>query len=524
MKYWGLIAAALLTVSCGTGDLNLVYPGGAPETVSAEDTSSEVGFSDTFASETSDTQEDTELPGDSADPPSDSASEEVATADTGQIPQEPVLRVAGRFFRDETDRIVLLRGINVAGTAKVPPFASLNDMADLDPLRDWGFNVIRLLFIWEAYEPQPGEYNETYLQNQLAVAEAAWERGLFVVVDIHQDGFSRHLAGGCGSGFPLWALPPNVQPDTPDNSDRCHGWHAQVLLDPDMHATFSAFYADTYGVRTRYLEMLSRISGVFRDVPGVVGYDLFNEPWGWEKTELGPLYEDAAVVVRAEHPTAILFVEGHVTTNTGVDQTGLEKPTFDNFAYAPHFYDGAAMLANAWSGLTAAMDLGFWTMTNKAEEWDVPLVLGEFGLAATAGGAADYVAACYARLDEHLASGMYWNYSPRWSPSIKDGWNGEDFSVVDDQGAPRATLPYRGYARRIAGLPQELKVTANSVELAWKHQPTQGRTELFVPFEDGEIVTEGTELGCWFNEARIVHCQSTTSGDKRVTVLEKGGE
>ena len=35
-------------------------------------------------------------------------------------------------------------------------------------------NAVRLLFLWEAYEPERGEYDEAYLGRMVAIARAAW--------------------------------------------------------------------------------------------------------------------------------------------------------------------------------------------------------------------------------------------------------------------------------------------------------------------------------------------------------------
>jgi hypothetical protein len=67
------------------------------------------------------------------------------------------LKIQGPHLLDPQGRIVLLRGINGAGHAKVPPFVSFRTPEELDPLPGWGFNTLRLLFTWEAYEPKPGE-------------------------------------------------------------------------------------------------------------------------------------------------------------------------------------------------------------------------------------------------------------------------------------------------------------------------------------------------------------------------------
>jgi endoglycosylceramidase len=403
------------------------------------------------------------------------------------VSRPPLLRASGRFLTDPDGRVVILRGVNLSNDSKVPPFRPISDPSQLDVLASQGMNVVRLLFIWEAFEPRPGRYNDAYLDYLRSIAVAAWERGLHVIVDIHQDGFARGLARGCGDGFPSWAISPRSRSRSPDNGCDCKNWVFHEVTDPNVHRSFADFYADTHGVRTRYLAMLDRVAGAFATVPGVIGYDPLNEPWGDEVKELAPLYRDAAAVLRARHPSAILFLAGHATTGNG-KQTRMPRPALDNFAYSPHYYTALVVIRNAWRGGTSAVDRGFATMRAKAEEWGVPLFVGEFGIHADAGRAGDYISLIYDGLDLGLGSAAQWNYTPHWNERDGDGWNGENYNILDASGAPRRNYRPRPYPRKIAGMPIMFRYHeaasrrgGRRLEFAWHNRPERGETELFVP-------------------------------------------
>jgi len=125
------------------------------------------------------------------------------------------------YLRDTHGRYLFFHGINVSGSTKVPasidgkpftiadlkvpnakgltsyvgkPFAATDTDAELKKLRDAGFNVIRLLVNWEGVEPtKKGQYDQAYLKSLRAIVQKANEYGIYVLMDMHQDMFSRHL-------------------------------------------------------------------------------------------------------------------------------------------------------------------------------------------------------------------------------------------------------------------------------------------------------------------------------------------
>ena len=74
----------------------------------------------------------------------------------------------------------------------------------MERMKNWGFNVVRLGIIWEAVETAPGVYNHTYLSEIEELVNRLAEKGIYSIIDTHQDLFSRML---CGEGVPMFYNP-----------------------------------------------------------------------------------------------------------------------------------------------------------------------------------------------------------------------------------------------------------------------------------------------------------------------------
>ncbi|MHB8873480.1 MAG: cellulase family glycosylhydrolase, partial [Myxococcaceae bacterium] len=119
------------------------------------------------------------------------------------------LRTDRTYLRDAQGRYVFFNGVNVSCSTKVGPpgknargeesyvgrpFPLEKARENFERLRSMGFDSIRLLVLWEAIEPlQRGVYDEEYLDYVRELVKLAGEYGLYVLVDFHQDMFSRHL-------------------------------------------------------------------------------------------------------------------------------------------------------------------------------------------------------------------------------------------------------------------------------------------------------------------------------------------
>jgi endoglycosylceramidase len=425
------------------------------------------------------------------------------------------LHVDGRHIKDTQGRSVLLRGINISGDSKVPPFMPITDATMLDPLPGWGINTLRLLFTWEAFEPTRCEYDSGYLKYYKQVVQWANERGLYVIVDFHQDAYSRYSIDGCGEGFPEWAIYSGIDRKRPDNGEACENWGAKMLFDLTHHDTWHHFHADSEGARSRYIEMVRTVADHMSDYPNVIGYDLINEPWGSDD-ELASLYNDIGSAIRERHPSAILFVPPHALLSSGMDGNNIAKPEFSNFVYSPHFYDPVVITLKYWLGNDPSLSLN--KLSAHAAEWNVPLLLGEYGAPAETNNVEGYMDALNSWLNTGMHSATQWNYTPTWKASTKDGWNYEDLSIVDESGALRAIFRPRVYPISIAGTDASFSETESSFSLSWTHDNNLGSTEIFLPagFMQGKTLVTAGNTQCETNQQTLV-CKGT-GGEVAVTV------
>ena len=116
------------------------------------------------------------------------------------------VQMSNRRFVDDHGRTLVFHGFNVVVksdpyipiTDHFDPEMSLNSQ-DISNLVDWGMNFIRLGVIWEAVERRPGWYNMTYLSEINDLINSLGEKGIYTLVDAHEDVFARSI---CGEGVP----------------------------------------------------------------------------------------------------------------------------------------------------------------------------------------------------------------------------------------------------------------------------------------------------------------------------------
>src|SRR5438445_10642253 len=214
---------------------------------------------------------------------------------------------------DSGGRAVLLKGVNADGLVDyfrpdlIPPYPTSPvsysggacppddttvegvdicqyDFSQLSPL---GYDAIRLNVSWSLLEPTPGKIDHSYLERIAQVVAWAKAVGIYVVIDMHQDAWSKYVYTAPGDtcvapfqairgfdGAPLWAS-QHLTPACALNGVR--------ELDPAVQEDFQKLYDDApapdgVGLQEHYADAMLALAQRFHENPTVAGYEIINEP------------------------------------------------------------------------------------------------------------------------------------------------------------------------------------------------------------------------------------------------------
>lgn len=435
-----------------------------------------------------------------------------------------------RFITDAQGRALILYGLNTSSSAKNSP-DGMPWIKQADVAREYtalGTDFVRYLIQWRQVEPTPGHYDDKYLAQ---VAErVGWYRaqGYQVMLDMHQDVYGPAVGG---NGAPAWAtVSGGLRAQAQDP------WE-MTYVEPGVVHAFDAFWGTDAGhpeLQQHYAAAWAHVATYFAGNPGVLGYDLMNEPWGgsvqgpaFESGPLAAFYQRTIDAVRQVDHDRWLFVEpAAVSTNWGLPCAlpKLADPRRGEarIGYAPHLYPAPIDTGGTYTGSNAFFTdrtLASWVIQVRrtAQRLDAPVLLGEWGLDATAPGAHLYVDQVQKEIiDGMMIGAAYWSSDPgSWSPWQKDG-KPSDISKVLQTAYPRA----------IAGTPLSVSYDKSTLELtvAWKDKPgVTGSTDVYLPAADfpngAAIVLNGDYTSSWNAATRILSITAVKNADGHTLVL-----
>lgn len=299
---------------------------------------------------------------------------------------------------DDLDREVLLRGVNLnalgeywQGDPEHAPTIPVTDR-DWDAMGERGISVVRLVINWSRVEPERGFIDHDYLDEIDTAVRSAAARGIYTVIDMHQDAYSAFIAtenaaecepdarpGKGWDGAPRWAT-------ITDGLSTCITGERNSA--PAVVAAWNHFYDNTDGIADHFVTAWAALAERFAGRPEVAGYDLLNEPEvSRPASVIAPLYEDllarAITAIRAaEAHTAnphLLFIEPAIPAAEPAYGIVVPSPAragieLTNIVAAPHNY-----AESIDTGLDLSIEATSDLFLTISASLGVPVWVGEYG-------------------------------------------------------------------------------------------------------------------------------------------------
>ena len=476
----------------------------------------------------------------------------LAIAGSAAAKPKPPLAHEGNWFTDARGRVVILHGHNmVYKVGSYRPAEPGFGADDAKWLRKHGFNTIRLGIIYKGLEPEPpvaGEpqYRDGYLQSIAKTESQLAKRGIFTLLDFHQDLYHERFQG---EGWPDWQVLDDGVPSEPQQ-----GFPANYIVNAGLQRAFDNFWANAQaegrGLQDAYADAWAHVAQRFRDRPYVMGYDILNEPWPgsafntdncfnpagcatFDETTLGPFNERVIDAIRTVDRETLVFYEPLVTFDFSADSklpdTG--DPAA-GFSFHNYCLPGAFGGPGSGPSCEPLEDTVFANADKQSEETgDVPF-LTEFG----ATDDLETIERIVRLADEHMTGWQYWHYCGCDDPTTAGP--GVQALVYDPAERPhganvnRAKLKVlaRPYPRAVAGTPTSFGFDPETKRFHLEYSttapgagnlPRRLLTEVFVPrvnYRDGYSAEVRGATVVSERDARVLKLERSGRGDVTVTV------
>ena len=389
-------------------------------------------------------------------------------------------RVINNRILDETNRECFFHGLNVIYKSEpyLPPTDIFNanisySKQDMQLLNSLGQNIIRLGVMWPGVEPIKGEYNITYLNLASKIISDSYNNyNICTLIDNHQDALSQAL---CGEGIPLWATQPQVWnfplplTSTPYVTDINHIPSKQDCLSQNWfnycqsYATSSSFqrlYKNYNNLADSFAENWGFIANSFKNISGIVGFELLNEPWIGDyynnseliepgiadKENLQPFYDKIAKLIYGNDSNRLIFFESanyyldNIVTQVGFNHVPGGQIYSNKSVLSFHFYDNP----------TTENDY-FYNRSKKGIELNSTSFMTEFNIDVTQ---YNQMSITMDYADKYLMSWIGWEYKPFAGSLLNGTCTGCGYGIFDINGniqIPVVKAISRTYPQKVAG-------------------------------------------------------------------------
>ncbi|MCR2823490.1 cellulase family glycosylhydrolase [Lederbergia panacisoli] len=439
------------------------------------------------------------------------------------------VKTNGDRFTDKLGRQVVLHGVNMVCKDRSQNYIGSWSEKDFEKIKTWGLNVIRLGVIWDGIEPEPGIYDDDYIEKLQQLIQMANQYNLFVFLDMHQDLFSSEF----GDGAPAWATITDGEMYEPG-----HVWSDAYLFNGAVQKAFDHFWNNTpgpdgIGIQDHFIKAWGYLVEKLHHEPNVIGYDLINEPFigspvqqvnermfstyaqiyserygevdieqlfkawsdpsnkhnylslledveafkrvvdspthilqAFEESHLSSLYRKVASAIRESDKDGILFLETNYFSNLGTSSMILPVENDSTQAYAPHAYDLVTDTELAHTANDRRLELIFERHEETRKRLNMPMLIGEWGAFYETDNTGHVSVHIQRLIEKYLCSDTYWDYVPDMDKSLS-------FLGVR-----------RGFPKAVAGqlLQYRYEHSLNTFQMKWDESPNiAAPTVIYLP-------------------------------------------
>jgi hypothetical protein len=326
-----------------------------------------------------------------------------ASPDAGGLLALTVRRGEVPAIVDSAGRQVLMRGVNVnqlidygqRDPAK-PTVRPLTEADYAEMASVYGFNVQRLGLSWSALEPTRGVIDRSYVARVRVAVDQAARHGIYTVLDMHQDTYSKYVTATPGTTCRLLAEPEFGNDGAPRWATLTGGAKGCGFmgrdLSPNVSQAFTNLYADTDGIGAEFARAWGALATEFAGDTAVVGYDFLNEPGPGNAPGvtssilLGRLYQQVITSVRSAESAAggyhhLAFFEPSILwSGLGFDATPPVGFSDDPaLVFSPHLYNESITMDQGLGVTLTTIEHGYELARRAAAAYRVPLWSGEWG-------------------------------------------------------------------------------------------------------------------------------------------------
>ncbi len=324
------------------------------------------------------------------------------------LPQVQAVNGVGFVLKND-GRTIIFHGVNEMN--KSPPSYEPSkigfNQTQAQFIQQHGFNLVRLGVFWAAIQPtaaktgQAPAYDDNYLNNIKQTIITLANQGIYTFIDFHQDAYSNQLDSTgrtVGLGEPTWT---NTAPSGYKNVGFPYNlWGGAYFLDranpisTNLDQNYTGFWSSST-LLSNYTAMVQHTVQVLKGTPGLIGYEIMNEPFpgmNWRNCAsafdslgiptafangcavfeqsgqpLATLYQQVIPVINRTDPDALVLFEPVVFVDYG---SPIKLPTFtgSNLVLSYHNYDTNDTTAPFSSAATYAAAAG-----------GLPQIMSEFG-------------------------------------------------------------------------------------------------------------------------------------------------